>query len=88
MCPACNGSGVLTDNPSVLRCERCGGIYSQRNEPITLEEVRKYVNYTQMRPEPLKDQFYFDFYIVFPSGEIDRMHGWACSETKQVVQWG
>lgn len=88
MCPACNGNGVLTDNPSVLRCEECGGLFSQVSEPITLDEVRRYVDYTRMCQDAMEGQFYFDFFVLLPNDVVERIHGWACSKTKRVVQWG
>lgn len=92
-CPGCNGSGVLTDDPQVLRCDGCGGIFTDAETPITLVQALKFVLLNQ----PMQDRagadgaFYFDLDLVeygAKPANATRYHGWADRETKRVVQWG
>jgi len=94
MCPGCNGHGVMTDDPQVSRCESCGGVFTpDRTMPITMQQAFRFVRMDAMM---LTDagpdgQFYFDFFIATEwkdKPEIARVHGWADTKTKRVVQFG
>jgi hypothetical protein len=92
-CPGCSGSAVMTDDPSILRCERCGGVFNQANDPITPEQADRYVRVTApMQDNAVEGSFYFDFFIVMGVDiarlRPTRIHGWACSKTKRIVQIG
>lgn len=92
-CPGCSGSGVLSDDPQVLKCTSCGGIFTDAELPITLDQARKIVALDQpMKQEAgLLGQFYFDLDVldaILADGTVNRIHGWADRETKRVVQWG
>lgn len=93
-CPGCSGSGVLTDDPQVLRCQSCGGIFTDPETPITRAQALKFVALLQpMLPNAgTEGTFYFDLDLyVEPrtmAGDYHRVHGWADRRTKRVVQWG
>lgn len=91
-CPGCSGAGVLTDDPQVLRCERCGGVFTNpRFQGIIMEQAIRFVAVHQpmLANAGTDGAFYFDLFIVRPSdGGQQRMHGWADKATKRVVQWG
>lgn len=84
-CPGCSDNGVLTDDPSVLRCQSCGGVFT--TERITEAQGFKFVSFNRPMLHDSNDMFYFDF-VVDNGDTVDRMHGWADKATKRVVQWG
>ena len=96
VCPGCSGPGVLTDDPQVLRCTKCDGVFTDPKQPITPEQAIKFVRIqlpmATMRTFGRRTAFYFDLDIVESAGaglnSVTRVHGWANRETKQVVQWG
>ncbi len=90
-CPGCSGVGVLTDDPSVLKCERCGGFFTV--DPITFEQAMQFVALGQpMLTNAGPDgQFYFDLFVNTSWRDkpaLGRVHGWADARTKRVVQFG
>lgn len=87
-CPGCSGEGVLSDDPQVLRCESCGGVFTV--ETITLEQAMKFVglHLTMLDKAGPDGQFYFDLLIYRARPTPDRYHGWADVKTKRVVQLG
>ncbi len=89
-CPGCSGVGVLSDDPQVLRCASCGGMFTS-GEPISSMQAERVVRvFHDMLPNAYEDgQFYFDL-DVYPNDHDSpvRMHGWADVKTKRVVQWG
>jgi hypothetical protein len=91
-CPGCSGPGVLSDDPQVMRCEMCGGVFTT-DQPISEQQVRQFVAFGQamLQNAGPDGSFYFDFMVV-PSfrepGLATRVHGWADKATKRVVQWG
>jgi len=90
-CPGCSGSGVLTDDPQVLRCQSCGGIFTDPNFPIIGEAAIQFVAYhlPMLANAGPDGSFYFDLDILRPSdGGRTRIHGWADKATKRVVQFG
>lgn len=90
-CPGCSGAGVLTDDPQVLHCTRCGGIFTDPNFPIIGEQAIKFVAYhlPMLANAGVEGSFYFDLDIARPSdGGRTRLHGWADRRTKRVVQYG
>lgn len=89
-CPGCSGEGVLTDDPQVLKCTMCGGIFTKRSEPITVEQALKFVAIHQpMKAEAdLPGSFYFDLELSDGRMAGRRVHGFADRNTKRVVQWG
>lgn len=78
LCPACNSLNKTKLAGNVSQCADCGGIYGK----ITREIALKYVRLNDMTANT-RDQFYFDFTL-----DNNRIHGWACCDTKRVVQWG
>jgi len=88
-CHGCNGRGRMTDDPDVLRCDGCGGVFTYY--PITIEQAMKFVGLQQpMAANAGSDgSFYFDF-LIRPKllGTPIRSHGWADTKTKRVVQYG
>ena len=90
LCPGCDGAGVPTDDPQVLRCERCGGIFTKQNQPITIDQALKFVwMFAPMQANAGPEgQFMFDLDIMDRLGKRRRMHGWADRNTKRVTQWG
>lgn len=94
-CPGCNGAGVLTDDPQVLRCESCGGIFTDGELPITWMQAIQFVKINQPMLANAGDegQFYFDLDVTNDRPTIGaaghrRLHGWADRATRRVVQWG
>lgn len=93
-CPGCSGAGIMTDDPQVLRCERCSGLFTADwDEPITFEQALKIVALQQpMLAQAGPDgQFYFDLAVATTwrgKNEVGRVHGWADLKTKRVVQFG
>lgn len=91
-CPGCSGAGVLTDDPQVLKCESCGGIFTNPAEPIYRTAAWKFVALGQPMLANAGDdgQFYFDLNIIDgPDGfKATRVHGWADTKTRRVVQFG
>lgn len=90
-CPACSGPGTMSDDPQVLKCTRCGGIYTPIGESIVGEAAIKFVAYhlPMLANAGTDGQFYFDLVVFRPSdGGKTRMHGWADRKTRRVVQWG
>lgn len=85
-CPGCNGSGVLTDDPQVLRCESCGGIFTDPETPITGVQAMKFVAFQldMLDNAGADGAFYFDLDVM----NRGRLHGWADKRRKRVVQWG
>lgn len=90
LCPACNGDGILTDDPQVLKCRSCGGLFTDR-QSITAEQAMKFVAiHLPMQLNAGGDgQFFFSFELG-GNGRLSgaRVHGWADAKTKRVVQWG
>jgi hypothetical protein len=79
----------MTDDPSVLRCQSCGGVFTVA--PVTMEQVLKFVSVHLPMVLGEYDPFYFDFVVSsHDPGRMagTRMHGWADRKTKRVVQWG
>lgn len=93
-CPGCSGAGVMTDDPQVAKCERCGGFFTTDfNQPIAFEAALKFVALGQpMLANAGPDgQFYFDLAVATTwrgKPEVGRVHGWADAKTKRVVQFG
>jgi hypothetical protein len=93
-CPGCSGAGILTDDPQVLQCERCGGVFTLRTEPITLPQATAVVRlHLPMQAEAgAEGAYYFDLTIVRGpgplAGTVERVHGWADRTSKRVVQYG
>lgn len=89
-CPGCSGSGVLTDDPQVLKCTSCGGIFTDAEQPITPEQAIKFVaiHLPMLANAGTDGSFFFDLELI--GGRMDgrRVHGWADRRTKRVVQWG
>ncbi len=93
LCPGCSNLGRLTDDPQVLRCEGCGGVFSHRHFPLVMAQALKFVALHQdMKQEAgIMGTFYFDLDILTEwNGRraVGRVHGWADVETKRVVQFG
>jgi hypothetical protein len=92
-CPGCDGDGVLSDDPQVLRCTKCGGVFTANPaEPITQAQAMKFVALhlpLQANAVDADQVFYFDLDLVadVERGQT-RLHGWADKATKRVVQWG
>lgn len=78
LCPACNGPDKIVLPGRVKQCADCGGLYGH----TTYDVICKYVRVNDMAAN-CRDQFYFDFQYA-----DTRIHGWACADTKKVVQWG
>lgn len=91
-CPGCSGSGVLTDDPQVLKCTSCGGIFTDPKQPICRTAAWKFVGLGQpMLANAGPDgSFYFDLDIVDgpDATQGTRVHGWADVKTRRVVQFG
>lgn len=93
-CPGCSGSGDMTDDPQVLRCTGCGGIFTVAGEPIPFEAALKFValNQNMVANAGADGSFYFDLDVldvILADGKtFNRQHGWADRKTKRVVQWG
>jgi hypothetical protein len=93
LCPGCNGDGILTDDPQVKRCRSCGGVFTDRRMPVTFEQAMKFVAlHLDMLPTAgAEGQFYFDLDICTNwKGQacVARIHGWADTKTRRVVQFG
>lgn len=91
-CPACSGAGVLTDDPQVLRCERCGAIFTAA-EPIVFEQAARFValGLPMLANAGGDGQFHFDLTLATDwKGRpcVGRVHGWADTKTRRVVQFG
>jgi hypothetical protein len=92
-CPGCSGSGILTDDPQVLRCTGCGGVFTGA-DPISFDQALKFVAFKlgMLDNAGPDGQVYFDLTIINASGPQEgkptRVHGWADRKTKRVVQWG
>ncbi len=93
-CPGCSGEGVLTDDAQVLRCQSCGGVFTADSaQPITMEQAMKFVVFQlPMSANAGPDgQFYFDLDIATEwkgQAVTKRIHGWADSKTRAIVQFG
>lgn len=90
-CPGCSGQGQATDTRAVLRCEGCGGVFTQGAEAVIPERLIAFVKWhlPMLANAGPEGQFYFDFVVVAPStNSKTRMHGWADRATRRVVQWG
>lgn len=93
LCPGCSGAGILTDDPQVLKCQGCGGFFTGA-DPITFDQALKFVrlNGGMLRNAGPDGSFYFDLTVldvILADGKTaNRLHGWADTKTKQVVQWG
>lgn len=92
-CPACSGGGELTDDPQVLKCLGCGGIFTDAELPITEAQAFRFVAIHQpmLANAGADGQFFFDLTVVTSwkdKPETCRVHGWADRKTKRVVQWG
>jgi DnaJ-class molecular chaperone len=88
-CPGCSGFGRMTDNSSVLQCNRCGGFFTA--EPITREEAADVIaiQLPMLGNAGPDGQFYFDLDILAADcNSHSRIHGWADMKTRRVVQWG
>jgi hypothetical protein len=90
-CPGCSGEGLLTDDPQVLKCTGCGGVFTDSRFPVTFEQAMKFValgNPMLANAGP-DGSFYFDLDVALVGGKgHTRRHGWADRATKRVVQWG
>ncbi len=89
-CPGCSGSGVLSDDPQVLRCTGCGGVFTDTELPITAAQAIKFVaiHLPMVANAGPDGQFYFDLELSDGRMAGRRVHGWADRKTKRVVQWG
>ena len=89
-CPACCGQGILTDDPQVLKCLRCGGIFTPAGERITTIQATQFVAFQlgMLANAGPDGQFYFDFVLQNAGMQPERVHGWADRKTRRVVQWG
>lgn len=93
-CPGCSGAGILTDDPQVLKCTRCSGLFTADwDMPLTFDQACRIVRLNQnMLPNAGADgSFYFDLAVETEwkgKREVARVHGWADSKTKRVVQFG
>lgn len=93
-CPACSGGGELTDDPQVLKCISCGGIFTDAELPITFDQALKFValHLAMLANAGADGAFFFDlevFDVILADGKTtNRLHGWADRKTKRVVQWG
>jgi hypothetical protein len=92
LCPGCSGLGLMSDDPSVLQCQGCGGVFTA--EGITPEQAIKFVAIHlpmvlggEPRFSPIST-FYFDLELSDGRLAGRRVHGWADRKTKRVVQWG
>ena len=90
LCPGCSGIGVLTDDPEVLKCSQCGGIFTNRPIPeeAALAQVRFHL--PMLAQVGMEGTFYFDLEITRQGDRRNarRIHGYADKRTKRVVQWG
>jgi len=92
LCPGCSGLGLLSDDPDVLRCQGCGGVYT--TDPITPEQAIKFVAIhlpMVSGAEPrfgVIETFYFDLELSDGRLAGRRIHGWADKRSKRVTQWG
>lgn len=94
VCPGCSDIGVLTDDPSVLRCQGCDGVFT--TEPITLEQALKFVRIADANLLPTAKAagtFYFDLEVLYfnrnrTESQARRLHGWADRATKRMTQLG
>lgn len=91
-CPGCSGAGVATvEDAQVQRCQRCGGIFTDRRQPITREQAQAFVSLQQpmLANAGAAGSFFFDLDVINPNGwQPDRLHGWADRSSRRVVQWG
>lgn len=91
-CPGCSGQGKkngINGNPCVVKCDRCGGLFTIRT--IGWQECLEFVNLNAPMLANSEAQQYFDFCYAGPScggGKPVRVHGWFDRITKRVVQWG
>ena len=89
-CPGCANYGTLTDNPNVAKCGGCGGFFSI--DTLTEREVGRYVRLDQpMLARAAGEMFYFDFRVWTEwrgKTVVGRLHGFADTATKRVVQFG
>lgn len=83
LCPACNSVNKTVLPGRVNQCADCGGLYGR----VMRHDANKYVKLKEMARE-CRDQFYFDFTYIDIDLNDQRVHGWACCDTKNVVQWG
>ena len=96
-CPGCNGPSVLSDDPQVMRCEACGGVFTPYSGnmalagPIHVDQAMPFVNFRapMLANAGPAGSFYFDFMVIGDTNApARRAHGWADKATKRVVQWG
>lgn len=93
VCPGCSHVGELTDDPQVLKCTGCGGVFTD-GQAITWAQALKFVAlHLAMLPNAGDEgSFLFDldvFDVILADGKTtNRLHGWADKRTKRVVQWG
>lgn len=90
-CPGCDGQGVFTDDPQVLRCANCRGVFT--SGVITQEQAIKFVRFQlpMLANAGADGAFFFDFMIGRDDDSVlpaQRVHGWADTKTKRVVQFG
>jgi hypothetical protein len=91
LCPGCCGDGILTDDPQVLKCRSCGGIFTaDRKQPISPEQAMKFVaiHLPMLANAGADGSFFFNLAISRECHETTHVHGWADRKTKRVVQWG
>lgn len=91
LCPGCSGLGLLSDDPQVLKCQGCGGFFTDSRFPIVMEQAIPFVkvHLPMLANAGVDGSFMFDLDITRPSdGGRQRMHGWADRKTGRVVQWG
>jgi len=92
-CPGCSSEGVLSDDPQVYRCTGCRGVFALADAPITFDQALKFValHLPMMANAGADGQFYFDLMLSTTwkgEAEVGRVHGWADTKTKRVVQFG
>lgn len=89
-CPGCDGQGILSDHAGVYRCQRCGGFFTNPNEPIAMDVALKVValKAPMQANAGQAGTFYFDLDIITGANSHRRLHGWADAASKSVVQWG
>jgi hypothetical protein len=92
VCPGCSGLGLLSDDPQVLRCQGCGGVFTNPAEPITEQQAFQVVaiHLPMLANAGPDGSFMFDLNVVtdWKGPRVARLHGWADRKTKRVVQWG
>lgn len=86
-CDGCSGELEKTAKPRLWKCTVCSGLISIR--PIELVKALKIVNFREFEGRNDPDYTrYFSLMVLYPDGDVRRVHGWFNIVTGKATQIG